>query len=305
MEELHFWSRKSDISDLLKNNLRIWMPEEFELSPKHSVGKKPIFQNNLELIVGSTDSYFYSSCYPSCVVIPWDQFFIYRAVVDYIPQRKSDIVHPFISLNSESRRHRSTFIDYLSSEEILSKCVVSYIHPDPTFEWQSYSGEPLILDTQNPNSSQFSLPDSYSKSYIQVVLESSFSAYFVTEKTIIPLLLSKPFLPFGPPGYVSFLEMQYGIEPYTEIIDYSYDSVINWKSRLFTIVKFLKEMIETKSYVSKYPDSVIQKLKRNRERVLDYISTVKLPKHLLASEIFLKHYKPLITKAEKKLNTIR
>ena len=281
------------------------MPEEFELSPKHSIRDKPIVQSGIQLIVGSFDPTFYFECYPTCLVIPWNQFFIYRSVVDYCAIENFSPKIPFISLNSESRRHRSTFIDYLAESQILSSGAVSYIHPDPTFKFRTYSGEALILDTRDPNASQFSLPKEYSHSFIQVVLESSFSAYFVTEKTIIPLLLEKPFLPFGPPGFVSYLEMIYGIEPYDEIIDYSYDREINWKSRLWVIVKFLKEMIETKSYKKDYPNSVVQKLKRNRERILDYISYCKLPKNLLASKIFGKHYEPLITKAEKKLKTIR
>lgn len=55
-----------------------------------------------------------------------------------------------------------------------------------------------------------------------IVTEATHKATFITEKTIIPTLLKKPYIVLGSQGYNSKL-IELGFKLYDEIFDYSFD----------------------------------------------------------------------------------
>jgi hypothetical protein len=104
---------------------------------------------------------------------------------------------------------------------------------------------------------------------MQLISESTIDALFITEKTAIPLLTSKPFLVASVPGYHAHLK-KLGFELYTEIFDYSFDDEIDEDIRY---QKLLTNLIKISSYsedqlVSAH-NQIKEKLLFNQNRAIE------------------------------------
>jgi hypothetical protein len=80
-------------------------------------------------------------------------------------------------------------------------------------------------------------------SYVHLVTETTVvPKVFVSEKTWKPIASGQLFLIFGNPGTVSYLREQ-GVDVFDDIIDHSYDSNLDWESRLHQIHQQLEKLI--------------------------------------------------------------
>jgi len=74
-----------------------------------------------------------------------------------------------------------------------------------------------------------------------IVLESTYDYFFVTEKTLRSIDSKKPFLVFSCKDYHKKLKEKYGFRLFDNIIDYSFDSeentIVRWNKLLFELVK--------------------------------------------------------------------
>jgi hypothetical protein len=71
--------------------------------------------------------------------------------------------------------------------------------------------------------------------YIHLVTETTvIPKIFVSEKTWKPIAAGQLFLIFGNPGIVSYLR-NCGVDVFDDIVDHSYDSIVDWQCRLHAI----------------------------------------------------------------------
>jgi hypothetical protein len=81
----------------------------------------------------------------------------------------------------------------------------------------------LLSDDFVTKLDSFLIPTEYNQSLFHVVTEATHKSNFITEKTMIPTLLKKPYIVLGKEGFNSKL-VELGFQLYDEVFDYSFDS---------------------------------------------------------------------------------
>lgn len=161
---------------------------------------------------------------------------------------------------------RNKFIHALAKKD-LSRCLVKYNGK----VWGTSGADPRLdaLDYQNGffnNGQQIGLQ--LPSKMIQASLYQNFRAeiqfetdaiggqgwdipeFHVTEKTLKPLLMSKPCMMFGPPGYLSWLLTQ-GIDLGHGCFDQTYDHIVNDSERLYSMI----DVIDTVNWEDVKPNA--------------------------------------------------
>jgi|TARA_B110000908_G_C10173154_1_gene411930 hypothetical protein len=151
----------------------------------------------------------------------------------------------FSSHNGRSRLHRCWMIDMLAKHKLLEIGNISWNELDSTNYRFRYWNEHIIkvedkynIETYN----QFTIPDKkYMLSTFDLVTETSPDVIFYTEKTFKPMIRGKAFILFGAPGINTKLK-EYGYRLFENVIDYSFDSIVNPIKRAEAIAVELKRL---------------------------------------------------------------
>ena len=138
-----------------------------------------------------------------------------------------DLKYPFISLNNRSHYHRCVFIDEMSKQNLIDKGIVTWVkhlNENPDYPYTHFDNRQLLLsDGFDKKLDSFLFPEQYNQSLFHVITEATHKSIFITEKTMIPTFLKKPYIVLGAQGFNQFLT-QLGFELYDEIFDYSFDN---------------------------------------------------------------------------------
>ena len=172
---------------------------------------------------------------------------------------------------------RQTIIDTFAREKLIDQGVVTFRGNYYTeLPWKYHDGSPLIDEEDFvygvPNTmldpTQF--PKSFFTGFVDVVCESREEPkeFFMTEKTAKSIVALKPFVALSCQHYHKHLQEEYGIEPYTEIFDYSFDSCVDINDRIEGIVHNVKSLADKDKNV--IHDLVFDKMVRNKQRYNEY-----------------------------------
>ena len=184
----------------------------------------------------------------------------------------------FISLNNRIRDYRTHFVDTLFKYDLDG--YVSFLQIDENTKKQfQYWKNPRILELQikernNINKYLYKLPNQWYRAPIHLISET-FNTPLpngdidISEKTTYPLLLGKPFLVAGPVDFHKHLG-DLGFELYTEIFDYSFDSIENYEQRVDAMLRMVSEL-QYESYYELY-DQCFAKAKRNAQYSIDFMN---------------------------------
>jgi hypothetical protein len=130
------------------------------------------------------------------------------------------------------------------------------------FRYGPYQADGLDSDTHNDH--EHHVPEHFSNSYFQVILETHFDAdgsggTFITEKTFKAIKNAQPFVIFGPPGTLHQLR-EMGYRVFDDVIDNSYDQIeINndrWESVLDCLNDILAQEDLLRWYERCLPDII-------------------------------------------------
>jgi len=147
----------------------------------------------------------------------------------------------YICMNAVTKPHRFSTVEMLFANEWNTKGYISYLNrngPDKRLSTQNFQGQKLYLDFDrdelNTGKNQQVLPSQYRDACFDIVTESSVSdvSLFITEKTWKPILNKTPFIPLGDKGICRHLEEYFGIKPYTDLFNYSFDT-LDYPERLY------------------------------------------------------------------------
>ena len=144
-----------------------------------------------------------------------------------------------LNKNLDLRQHK--YITFRFSEKKIEKNEKIYINLNcyldnsPVYDFNIDFGEYLNID--NNDYHQHVMEDKYFKGLIDIVFETHMEGFFLTEKTVRPIFYKKPFIAFGCHRYNLMLKERYGYELFDEIIDYSFDNIINNKERIDALVQ--------------------------------------------------------------------
>jgi hypothetical protein len=150
----------------------------------------------------------------------------------------------------------------------------------------------------------------YSSSGIEIVLETLFddTRWHLTEKSLRPIACGKPFMLAATPGSLQYLR-NYGFETFSELIDESYDLIVNPHLRLQAIVKEMQRISQLsldkkyKLYIdldvicqrnkqhffNKFVDQVIVEYKNNLDHAIKIMQQNCTGKHLTEIKRLLKN----------------
>jgi hypothetical protein len=226
----------------------------------------------LEVITGAA-TVLYGEPKLDCVTVhAWDTYWItltYDMLKNCVREIKP-YTHTYIYMNNNDHAWRCKLMDLVAKNNLIKYGAVSWHKLRYDYPWQYFKPEILKLtDSFSDSFDIFTLPEEYDNSFMQLISESTTNALFITEKTVTPLLTSKPFLVASVPGYHAHLK-KLGFELYTEIFDYSFDDEIDEDIRY---QKLLSNLIKICNYsedqlISAY-HQIKEKLLFNQNRAIE------------------------------------
>ena len=197
----------------------------------------------------------------------------------YIQKLVDTFTHPFITLNYRAHSHRCEFIDLVYKNKLFDRNIIVWHNQinnhsgwlaENTYNFKYWNPKQLILeDDFTKTTNHYYIPDEYFKCFAQCVSESTEEAIIVSEKTVIPLFLRKPFLVATVKGFHKFLQ-ELGFVLYDEIFDYSFDNIIDRTTRYDTMLQnFVKLNTLSLNELTGLYNSIYDKLEHNRLRAIE------------------------------------
>ena len=187
------------------------------------------------------------------------------------------VKHPFISLNNRSHYHRCVFIDEMAKQNLLDKGVVTWVkhlNENSNFPYKHFDNRQILLnDNFDKKLDSFLIPEEYNLSLFHIVTEATHKATFITEKTIVPTLLKKPYIVIGSQGYNKKL-VELGFKLYDEIFDYSFDLESDIFKRTELFVKNIEKTLTID--LAKIYKLILPKIIYNYNHALEIINDKNL-----------------------------
>jgi hypothetical protein len=159
----------------------------------------------------------------------------------------------FVSMNADPREHRILFKNQLLKKINHNNFVLKLAGHDhgmdtTVFDFVSLKENETVQEIFAEKFKDFEMSykaqwlwyakDLYNLAYFQVVLETDFQSqhqFFLTEKTIRPLMSGQPFVVAATPGFLDHLHNM-GFRTYSSLWNEEYDSIINTHDRICALV---------------------------------------------------------------------
>ena len=201
--------------------------------------------------------------------INWTEMCL-RGVTDYASYEvNTNFKYPFICLNNKNHKHRAALIDHLTKYNLLDKGIVTwhkFSNAMHGYDFKYYDDSLRLIDDDFVTKlDSFLLPKQWHESFLHVVGEATINVHFITEKTIIPMLMKKPFVCISKQGYNQRL-LDLGFVLYDELIDYSYDNYEDVGERADKLCESLSRM--PTNYSELY-EIIRPKIEHNYNRCLE------------------------------------
>jgi len=180
--------------------------------------------------------------------------------------------HYFTSLNNKPHPHRIQTMDLLAKYDLIDSNAISwhsYDIPLQHTDFQIWKPKMLRLsdDYQYPFSCN-NIPNEYLDSFAQLITETSMSCFYISEKTLLPLMIGKPFIACNIQGFHKILK-RLGFELYDEIFDYSFDVESDQEKRFDMAIQNFVELSKIpKKDLKHLYNKVRDKLFFNRTKTL-------------------------------------
>lgn len=232
-------------------------------------------------------------------IIYWPTFWFRRSLALFFNNNKfiynlNDLEYNYhyIYMNGMIKKNRCLLIDNIAKNNLLKYSAyswnnITYGNIKFNYKFDYFDGLTKKLDEQFTGlTTQWQLPKEYYESFFQVVPETSTGSQFITEKTVAPLLLGKPFIIYGAPKIHELLK-KLGFELYNELFDYSFDNYENINNRINGICENIKRITrlsldDCRQYHIKIKDKIIHN--RNRAIELAYNDIPDI------AQLVVKHY---------------
>ena len=162
---------------------------------------------------------------------------------------------------SGTREYRLFFTELLSKCNLIdcSKTTFNILDNHQDYREYQFANKNLCIsdfdlhqyfdpNTADSNASADYNNTDYSQIGIEIVLETLFddTRWHLTEKSLRPIACGKPFVLAATPGSLQYLQ-SYGFETFSDLIDESYDSIVDPQLRLQAIVKEMQRISQLSS----------------------------------------------------------
>lgn len=165
---------------------------------------------------------------------------------------QKDITNDFLLTMYRNDSHRHLLLQELHNNNLIENNIVSYGMKHIA---QKYNNNYINVDSINIPSNWlgetpthnwhdgYASPDLYNKCGFEIVTETLFeNNYFITEKTIKPIIMKTPFVILSTRGYLKFLK-SLGFKTFNTLINEDYDDAEDLEERVKLLVNTVKEII--------------------------------------------------------------
>ena len=115
----------------------------------------------------------------------------------------------------------------------------------------------------------------FENSYVNIVTESSFidseSVVHITEKSFRPFYFYQLPIFVASHHHVKHLKEIYGFDMFEDILDHSYDNVVNDRERLFQIFEEIKRLNEDKEKIKEFYRKNYDRFEKNKNIIFDIL----------------------------------
>jgi hypothetical protein len=139
----------------------------------------------------------------------------------------------------------------------------------------------------NPNSTEINVeglphwmripekPVTFENSYVNIVTESSFidseSVVHITEKSFRPFYFYQLPIFVSSHNHVKYLKEIYGFDMFEDVINHSYDDVVDDRNRLFEIMKEIKRLDENKEKIKEFYKKNYDRFEKNKNIIFNIL----------------------------------
>jgi len=145
----------------------------------------------------------------------------------------------------QPHRYNSYYLDSVTDycpEEFFN--ITDYLKTNPTTVLQDLTDKPITA------SEMMKVVSLYNDFFIDIVSETYTHGltFFITEKTLRPILAITPFIINGPQGYLSTLKSDYGIKTFSNWWSEDYDQYSGYQrlQEIYKVIDYLSSMSITK-----------------------------------------------------------
>lgn len=220
---------------------------------------------------------------------------------------KVDFQYHFIYLNGKGHCHRRQLIDHVAKHDLLKYSAYSwhgyaFTLPEHMYKFNWYDGKIVTLDEQFiTQKDQGHFPKEYYNSFFQLVSETTDRAIFITEKTVAPLLLGKPFLVSGAIGTNDYLR-KLGFQLYDELFDYSFDTIEDNATRYDAMCETIKNVTNIPlNELQQHHVKIKDKILYNRKRAVD----LAFNDDFIPEFVKLNNYDSLLSKTNERIKFLK
>lgn len=139
--------------------------------------------------------------------------------------------------HKDNTYYLNTVVDYCPNELFN---IVDYLKTDPVAVFIDELSKPVTP------LSCMRVTECYNDFFVDIVAEtySNGLCFFITEKTLRPMLTLTPFIIHGPKGYLSTLKSDYGIKTFEQWWDESYDDYQNYEriTKIYKVIDYLDSL---------------------------------------------------------------
>lgn len=188
--------------------------------------------------------------------------------------------YKFVCMINHGHYFRCLLIDYLEKFNLLNnnEHLISWrnnmVSTEYKFRW--FQQRKITVDypiDYNGHISAYKLIPQYHDCFLDAGSESSSNSFFITEKTIKPILWLKPFVIHGCCNFNKFLKHDMGFELFEEFIDYSFDDEDDLELRTRMYVEQIKRISEIKiEDLNSLYKKIYPKLEYNRQHAFDLMN---------------------------------
>jgi len=235
----------------------------------------------INYLFGSYDCEWYKINHSYANITYWNTFWFnwtemcLRTKYDYQNANYQNFIHPYICLNNKSNVLRCSLVDNLARLNYVDKGNLTwnkFIDNKDGFQFKFYDDSFRSLDDDFfRKQDSFIICKEFYTSLFHIIGESTNHVPFITEKTVIPILMKKPFVSFGCKGFNKKLK-DLGFELFDEVVDYSFDELENVRERGQVLTDSLFDLIYCNNlnllYKKLYP-----KIEHNFNQALRIIKT--------------------------------
>ena len=191
--------------------------------------------------------------------------------------------YKFSCLNGTAKEHRKLLYVLLNQKDYFKDIVFTFGHRPPT---TAFPNELILTINEQkiyqalPQAVEFLASDAtvgidltldhpaYQESYVNLVTETTVVSPMLSEKTFKPIVAGQLFVLIAASGAVQFLR-DIGIDTFDDIIDHSYDLIVDTRTRINKALEQVDQLIE------KDLDTIYDNIKNRLEQNSIYMRSQK------------------------------